>query len=109
MADDNQAKESRSASFTAAQEAFNALTADEKLSFLMENMLSAAVGGVQKASDIFADAMEEAIRTARKACSDEGPAPSDRAEDAAPEASPEGDLGAASDPDSESGEPRAEG
>lgn len=107
MADDNQAKESRSASFTAAQEAFNALTADEKLSFLMENMLSAAVGGVQKASDIFADAMEEAIRSARKACSDEDPAPAGRDDDAAPEASSDGDVGAGSD--SDSGEPRAEG
>ncbi|MEQ9103752.1 MAG: hypothetical protein RIE53_03560 [Rhodothermales bacterium] len=109
MADDNKAKESRSESFTAAQAAFNALTTDEKLSFLMENMLSAAVGGVQKASDIFADAMEEAIRTARKACADDGPAPADRAGGSAPEAGSDGDVGAGSDSDSDSPEQRGEG
>jgi hypothetical protein len=74
MADENHARESRSETFTAAQAAFNALSTDEKLSFLMENMVSAAVGGVQKATDIFADAMEEAIRTARRACANDEPA-----------------------------------
>lgn len=109
MADDNRAKESRSAAFTAAQEAFNALTADEKLSFLMENTLSAAVGGVQKASDIIADAMEEAIRTARKACSDDAPAPSKPEADAPQDDASGSGVNSDSGLDAESGDLGKEG
>lgn len=87
MADENKGRDTRSASFQATQDAFNALTADEKLAFLMENMLNAAVGGVQKATDVFTEAMEEAIRTARRACAeDERPTPGAENNRAAPNA-----------------------
>lgn len=72
---------SRSSAFHDALAAFGKLSPEEQAAFLLETMMSTALGGVKKAVDIFAEAMDEAVNTARQACRDDEEAPTSEEEE----------------------------